>query len=185
MIGADAYDLLGREAASVAPGCEGLVMLPHLNGSMAPDVNPKAKGVFYGFTLKHQKPHFIRAIMEALGYLVRRNIEALEHLGIAVGEIRSLGGGARSAVWNQMKADITGRPLVTMQCTEAASLGAAILAGKAVGMYGDIAAACREMIRPAARFEPDPACRAIYDRNYDIYAKLFHDLTDLFRKSYE
>lgn len=185
LTGEDAYDLLGREAATVAPGCEGLVMLPHLNGSMAPDVNPKAKGVFYGFTLKHQKPHFVRAIMEALGYLVRRNIEALERLGIAVGEIRSLGGGARSPVWNQIKADITGRPLVTMECVEAASLGAAILAGKGVGMYGSVADACRQMIQPAARFEPNPACREVYQRNYDTYTKLFNDLADLFRRSYE
>jgi xylulokinase len=103
LIGGDSYDLLGQEAALIAPGCEGLIMLPHLNGSMAPDVNPKAKGVIYGFTLKHRKPHFIRAIMEALGYLVRRNIEALGDLGIEVDEIRSLGGGARSAVWNQSR----------------------------------------------------------------------------------
>ncbi len=185
MIGSDPYDLLGREAAAVPPGCEGLIMLPHLNGSMAPDVNPKAKGVFYGFTLKHQKPHFVRAIMEALGYLVRRNIEALEGVGIAVGEIRSLGGGARSAVWNQIKADITGRPLITMQCTEAASLGAAILAGKAVGMYSDIAEACARMIRVAGRFEPNPACRGVYDRSYDHYKTLLNDLTALFQKSYE
>jgi len=160
-------------------------MLPHLNGSMAPDVNPKAKGVFCGFTLKHRKPHFIRAIMEALGYLVRRNIEALGNIGIEIGEIRSLGGGARSAVWNQIKADITGRALVTMQCPEAASLGAAILAGKAVGMYGDIADACGKMIRVAGRFDPDPACREIYDKNYESYKQLFNDLTGLFRKSYE
>ena len=184
LTGSDAYDLLGREAAGVAPGCEGLIVLPHLNGSMAPDVNSKAKGVFYGITLKHQKPHFIRAIMESLGYLVRRNIEALEDLGIAVGEIRSLGGGARSSVWNQMKADITGRPLVTMECAEAASLGAAILAGKAVGMYGDIAEACGRMVRVARRFEPNAAYRDIYDTNYGHYRRLFSDLTDLFQKSY-
>ncbi|MFH1081451.1 MAG: FGGY family carbohydrate kinase [Pseudomonadota bacterium] len=183
LIGDDSYNLLGREASLVAPGCEGLIMLPHLNGSMAPDVNPKAKGVFYGFTLKHQKPHFIRAIMEALGYIVRRNIEALDNIGIAVGEIRSLGGGARSATWNQIKADITGRPLVTMYCAEAASLGAAILAGKAVGMYGDITTACEQMVRVEARFEPNPTVRELYDKSYDNYKQLFNDLTELFRKS--
>jgi len=184
-IGGDAYDLMGREAMSVAPGCEGLIMLPHLNGSMAPDGNPKAKGVFYGISLKHQKAHFIRAIMESLGYLVRRNIEALRDLGVTVDEIRSLGGGARSPVWSQIKADITGRPLVTMRCAEAASLGAAILAGKAVGMYGSIADACGQMARVARRYEPNAKCRDIYDKNYDHYRKLFSDLTDLFRESYE
>lgn len=185
LTGADTYDLLGREAARVPPGSEGLIMLPHLNGSMAPDVNPKAKGVFYGFTLKHGKPHFVRAIMEALGYLVRRNIDALAGLGIQVQEIRSLGGGARSAVWSQIKADITGRPLVTMACPEAACLGAAILAGKAVGMYGDIADACGQMARVARRFEPDPGARAIYDKGYAHYQQLFGDLADLFRATHE
>jgi len=183
--GGDAYDLMGREAISVAPGCEGLIMLPHLNGSMAPDGNPKARGVFYGITLKHRRPHFVRAIMESLGYLVRRNIEALQELGIAVGEIRSLGGGARSAVWSQIKADITGRPLVTMQCPEAASLGAAILAGRAVGMYGSVADACGRMARVARRYEPSAGNRSVYDRGYELYRGLFGDLADLFRKSYE
>src|SRR5574341_689135 len=73
--GLDAYDLMGAEAAQVAPGCEGLVMLPHLQGAMAPEANPKAKGVFYGFTLRHGRNHFIRAILEAVGFIVRRNIE--------------------------------------------------------------------------------------------------------------
>ena len=154
MIGGDSYDLLGKGAATV-PMLRGLIMLPHLNGSMAPDVNPMARGVFYGFTLKHQKPHFIRAIMESLGYLVRRNIDALGNIGIEVGEIRSLGGGARSAVWNQIKADITGRPIVTMQCAEAASLGAAILAGKATGIYSNVRDACDKISNgPTVRSGP-------------------------------
>ncbi|MCE5265553.1 MAG: hypothetical protein LLG97_18755 [Deltaproteobacteria bacterium] len=185
MIGSDSYDLLGKEVATVPAGCEGLIMLPHLNGSMAPDVNPLARGVFYGFTLKHQKPHFIRAIMESLGYLVRRNIEALGNIGIEVGEIRSLGGGSRSTVWNQIKADITGRPLVTMQCAEAASLGAAILAGKAAGIYANVGDACEKMIRTAQRFDPNPTCRGIYDRDYERFKQLFHDLAGLFGKGYE
>jgi xylulokinase len=182
-IGSDAYDLLAREAAAVPPGAEGLLLLPHVNGAMAPDVNPKAKGVFYGFTLKHRQPHFVRAIMEALGYLVRRNLEALAQLGIHVTEIRALGGGARSAVWNQITADITDRPLVTMQCPEAASLGAALLAGKAVGMYRDVAEACSRMVQVAQRFAPNPASRDTYDRGYAQYVQLFTDLADVFRTS--
>ena len=87
---------IGKEVAKVPPGCEGLVMLPHLQGAMAPEANPKAKGVFYGFTLKHTKPYFARAIMEAIACIVRRNIEVLEELHIPVNEIRVLGGGARS-----------------------------------------------------------------------------------------
>ena len=106
--GVDPYELLGQEAARVPPGAEGLVMLPHLQGAMAPEANPKARGVLYGITLRHTKAHFARAIMEAIACIVRRNIEVVEELGIRVSEIRGLGGGARSAVWNQIKADLTG-----------------------------------------------------------------------------
>lgn len=176
----DAYDLISKEAATVPAGSEGLIMLPHLNGSMAPDPNPKAKGVFYGFTLKHRKPHFVRSIMEAVGYIIRRNIDALGRMGIEVKEIRSLGGGARSSVWNQIKADITGRPLVTMKCKEAACLGAAILAGKGVGMFQDVTGACKHMVQVADRYTPNPENASIYERGYSNYQKLFGDLLGLF-----
>jgi Sugar (pentulose and hexulose) kinases len=123
LLDTDAYDLLSQEAAAVPPGCEGLLMLPHLTGSLAPDVNSKAKGVFYGFTLKHNRGHFVRSIFEAIGFIIRRNIEALADMGIQVTELRSLGGGSKSAVWNQIKADITGKTLITVDCDESACLG--------------------------------------------------------------
>ena len=181
----DSYALLDKEALQVPPGSEGLIMLPHLNGSMAPDVNSKARGVFCGFTLKHGKPYFIRAIMEAVGYIVRRNIDALKEMGIEVDEIRSLGGGSRSELWNQIKSDITGKPLVTMDCKEAACLGAGILAGKGVGMFSGIKEACGQMVRVSRRYVPDNANLSIYDRYYENYKKLFNDLLDVFEKSFE
>jgi xylulokinase len=98
LLGRDSYQLLDEEAKNIPPGCNGLVMLPHLQGIMALESNPKAKGIFYGFTLHHSKPHFIRAIMEAIAFAVKRNIDVLEDLGIKVVEIRSLGGGSRSAL---------------------------------------------------------------------------------------
>lgn len=184
LLNTDAYDLLGQEAASIPPGCEGLTMLPHLTGSFAPDVNSKAKGVFYGFTLKHTRAHFVRAIFEAIGYIIRRNIDALADMNIDVTELRSLGGGSKSKVWNQIKADITGKTLITVDCKESACLGAAILAGKAIGMYSDIEIACQQMIREKERFEPNPENRAIYERGYSNYKKLFKDLESMFETAY-
>lgn len=96
LLGTDAYDLLSQEAATIPPGSEGLSMLPHLTGSLAPDVNSKAKGVFFGFTLKHNRAHFVRSIFEAVGYIIRRNMDALADMGISVTELRSLGGGSKS-----------------------------------------------------------------------------------------
>jgi len=178
----DPYDIISQEASHVPAGCEGLVMLPHLQGAMAPEANPKARGVFYGFTLKHTKAHFARAIMEAIACIVRRNIDVIESLGIKVKEIRALGGGARSRVWKQIEADLTKRPVVTTMNEEAACLGAAILAGKAVGLYKSIEQASESMVKIKERFEPNSENSDVYDRSYDKYGKLYSDLCDLFSK---
>jgi xylulokinase len=176
----DPYDLIGQEVATVPPGCEGLVMLPHLQGAMAPEANPKAKGVFYGFTLKHTKPYFARAIMEAIACIVRRNIDVLEELRIPVKEIRVLGGGARSDVWNQIKADITGKTIVRTENEEAACLGAAILAGKAVGMYSSIKDASQRMVQIKKTYRPQKQNTEIYQETYKKYVQLYDDLCGLF-----
>jgi sugar (pentulose or hexulose) kinase len=178
--GLDAYDLMGMEAARVQPGCEGLVMLPHLQGAMAPEANPKASGVFYGFTLRHGRGHFTRAIMEGVGFIVRRNMEVIEGLGVPVNQIRSLGGGARSSIWKQMEADIVGRPVLTTTNEEAATLGASILAGKAIGLYSSVEEAVEQMIQIKQRFEPNPANRAIYDDAFGTYIRLYDALCPLF-----
>jgi xylulokinase len=180
--GIDAYDLLGNEAENVPPGCEGLLMLPHLQGAMAPETNPRAKGVFYGFSLRHTKAHFIRAIMESVMFIVRRNMEVLEDMGIRVTDIRSLGGGARSRIWKQIEADVTQKPVVTMRNEEAACLGAAILAGKAVGIYGSVDEACERVVAVKERFEPNSSNFNIYDMAYRNYVQLYNDLCDAFNR---
>jgi sugar (pentulose or hexulose) kinase len=182
LTGMDPYELLGREAARIAPGADGLVMLPHLQGAMAPEANPKARGVYYGITLRHTRGHFARAIMEAIACIVRRNIEVVEELGIPVTEIRGLGGGARSAVWNQIKADLTGRTVLTMENEEAACLGAAILAGVGVGVYGSLTEACERMVKVKARHEPDPANAPAYAELYARYVGLYDSLTGMFAR---
>lgn len=176
----DAYELISAEAAAVAPGSDGLIMLPHLSGSLAPDVNTKAKGVWFGFTLKHTKAHFARAIMEALGYVLRRNIDALCQMGIEVNEIRALGGGSKSPVWNQIKADINHINILTVASKEAACLGAAILAGKSIGVYKSIDEAVSGMISVKAVYSPNPENSSVYDRGYEMYCSLFHDLEKCF-----
>ena len=90
-MGASPFQLIDKEAAQVPPGSDGLIMLPHLQGAMAPEANPKAKGVFYGITMKHTRAHFARAIMEAVAYIVKRNLKTLERMGFEFDEIRLLG----------------------------------------------------------------------------------------------
>lgn len=179
----DAYNMISKEVEKVPAGSEGLVMLPHLAGSNAPDVNARAKGVWFGFTLQHTRAHFMRAVMESLGYIVKRNLDALADMGIEVKEIRSLGGGSKSRVWNQIKSDICRVPLETVNSVEAASLGAAILAGKAVGVFESLSEAAESMVAVKERTVPDLDNRAVYEEGYAMYQKLFRDLEGCFEKS--
>ncbi|MCD2493736.1 hypothetical protein LQE92_14090 [Lacrimispora sp. NSJ-141] len=184
LTGINAYDLINSEADRIPEGCDGLRVLPHLSGSMAPDVNPKAKGVVYGFTLKHTKAHFGRAIMESIGFIVRRNIEALENMGLGFQEIRSLGGGSRSHVWNQIKADINQKELAIAGGDEAACLGAAVLAGTAVGIFSGAEDAVKRIAGVRRRYYPRSEKKEVYDMAYADYKQLFSGLDEVFETTY-
>ncbi len=179
--GMDAYDLMSLEAERVPAGSDGLLFLPHMQGALAPDVNLNAKGVFYGATLKHTKAHFVRSIMESLGYLISRNLEAIDAMGLPVKQIRTMGGGSKSEVWNQIKADITGKTLnVTYSSQDTACLGAAILAGKAAGIFDSIESAVDSMVKIRKCYVPDPERRAVYLKQYEKFRLLFRSLAELF-----
>jgi xylulokinase len=178
--GRSAYDLLTELAILAPAGSEGLTMLPHLMGAFSPEYDPKACGVFYGFTLHHGKPHFVRAVLESVAFMLRRNLELLAGAGAVASEIRSHGGGARSALWNQIKADVCGLPVVTLDGEDAAVRGDAMLAGVATGIFPDLAAASAAMVLVAAAYEPDPSTRAVYDAAYDRYRRLFEALQPIF-----
>ena len=179
----DAYNMISKEVSKVPAGSDGLVMLPHLAGSNAPDVNAKAKGVWFGFTLQHTRAHFMRSVMESLGYIVKRNIDSLADMGIEVKEIRSLGGGSKSDVWNQIKSDICQIPLETVNSIEAASLGAAILAEKATGIFKNLNEAADSMVQVKKRTLPNTGNKTVYEDGYEMYRKLFGDLDQCFKKS--
>ena len=178
--GEDAYELLTALAAGVPAGADGLVMLPHLMGAFSPEYEPEASGVFFGFTLHHGKPHFVRAVLEAVAFMLRRNLELLAGAGAHAAEIRSHGGGARSTLWNQIKADACGLPVMTLDGEDAAVRGDAMIAGVATGMFPGLAAACVAMVTVKDRYEPNPATRTAYDAAYGRYVKLFDTLRPLF-----
>lgn len=181
--GRSGYDLLTDLAATVQPGCDGLTMLPHLAGAFSPEYEPAARGVFAGFTLAHRRGHFVRAVLEAVAFMLRRNLELLAGAGAHATEVRAHGGGVRSSLWNQVKADVCGLPIVTLAGEDAAVRGDAMLAGVAVGAFADLAAAERALVITGARFEPDPATRAAYDDAYDRYVRLFEVLRPEFERA--
>ena len=118
--------------------------------------------------------------MESLGYILRRNIEALGDMGIEVKEIRSLGGGSKSPVWNQIKAENNQVTWETVKTKEAATLGAAILAGAAVGYFDSVQNAVENMVSVKERITPASENKEVYEKGYSMYKKLMNDLKDCF-----
>ncbi len=179
--GRSAYDLLTDLAATAPPGADGLILLPHLSGAFSPEYEPRARGVFFGFTLGHGREHFVRATLESVAYMLRRNLELLAAAGATAAEVRSHGGGARSSLWNQIKADVCGLPVVTLDGSDAALRGDALLAGVAAGVFHDLDEACRVAVHPRDRFEPEAATRQVYEKAYQMYRDLFDAVRPLFR----
>ena len=164
---------LVAEAASVPPGAEGLVFLPYLAGERSPLWDDRARGAFVGLTLRHGRGHMVRAILEAAALAIRHVAAPILAAGLEVRAMRAVGGPARSDVWNQLKADVTGFTVEVPQVREAAAMGAAVVAAVGVGAHPDLRAAIRAMTVIERRFEPDPARAAIYDRVFEAYVGLY------------
>lgn len=159
------FDALTAIAEKIEPGANGLTMLPHLCGSTMPKYNPEAKGAFYGITLEHTRAHFARAIMEAISCMLKAN---LDYINIDAKEIRLMGGGAKSNLWNQIKSDMTGKTLTTLKNKETACLGSAILAGVGAGVFASVEEAC-SMIETDKVFTPSGTD---YSKVYENYNNL-------------
>ena len=142
------YDQLMNEAEQAPAGSDGLLFLPYLTGERTPYVDPQARGGWIGLTARHNRSHMVRAVVEGITFGLRDAVEMVEALHPISGPILVSGGGARSAVWRQIQADILGRELVTVAETEGAALGVAILAAVGAGQYGSVREAARVLIRP-------------------------------------
>jgi len=177
--GVDPYEVITAGAAAAPAGCEGLLFLPYLTGERTPHPDPHARGVFFGLTLRHDRRHLARAVLEGVAYGLRDSFEILAGLGVPIREVRAGGGGARSALWRQIQADVTGREHVTINIDEGPALGVALLAGVGAGVWDSVAAACRAVIRVADRCPPGPD-RGAYGRYYPIYRSLYGSLKDQF-----
>ncbi|MHB0856086.1 MAG: xylulokinase [Anaerolineae bacterium] len=178
--GLDGYALMDGAAAKVPAGSDGLVVLPHLEGAACPEFNPAAKAVFFGATLRHTKAHFARGIMEAVAYMLRRDLDIVQELGVEVSEVRSIGGGARSRLWLQIKADVLQLPVNTVEVDEVACLGACIVAAKAIGAVPSLTEGVARMVRPRLTIQPRAENAAVYDRGYAMYAELYNRLEPIF-----
>ncbi|MDY7040870.1 MAG: FGGY-family carbohydrate kinase, partial [Chloroflexota bacterium] len=180
LIGNDPYDLLTAEAARAPVGSEGLIFLPYLTGERTPYPDPNARGVFMGLTLRHDKAHLGRAVLEGVSYGLRDSLELMKDLGLGIRQIRASGGGARSDLWRQILADVFDTELVVINVTEGAAYGAALLAGVGSGVYDDVAEACRQTVEVVRRTEPVGENAALYAEFYPVYRALYGVLKNSF-----
>jgi len=177
----DQYDDITAPAAGVAPGAEGLIFLPCMQGAMAPEWNGAARGVFYGLSLAHTKAHMTRALLEGSAFALRDILEAMTNAGLDVRRLTIVGGGAKSALWRQIKADVTGLPVRVPDNIETTATGAAILAAVGSGVLPDVAAAVSAFVRYGPEEHlPNPEQGAIYDDAYRRYRDVYYALKPMF-----
>ena len=180
----DAYDFLSTEAAHVAPGAEGVVFLPCMQGAMAPEWNGAARGVFYGLTLAHTRDHMTRAILEGSAFALRDILDAMKNAGLDVRRLTIVGGGAKGPLWRQIKSDVTGLPVRVPVSVETTATGAAILAAVGANLYATVADAVAAFVsyRPDVH-EPDPGATAAYEDAYIRYRAVYDALRPVFVSS--
>ena len=164
------YDLLNRACPKEPTD---VIVLPFLQGmGGTPDVRPNARGMFYGVTMETGLPEFYRAILEGLTFEMAYNLEKLEGFGVAPNRLYACGGGARSKVWLQIKADIWNREILPVKTEETGALGSAILGFAAVTGEKDRLALAKKFVQLGEPMRPDAARVEVYREKFQLYKQL-------------
>ncbi len=177
------FDDLLKEAESVSAGSEGLQFLPYLSGERTPHPDPLARGAFIGLTLRHNRAHMTRAVLEGVSFGLKDSFTLIQNAGLGnITQVRASGGGTKSALWMQILASVLEAELVTVNTTEGAAYGAALLAGVGAGAWSDVVSACKAAIKLTGRTVSDPAQVETYHKAYPLYQELYPTLKSSFGK---
>jgi xylulokinase len=177
------FDTLLKPAKDIPSGSEGLLFLPYLTGERTPHPDPFARGAFVGLTVRQTRAHMTRAVLEGVAYGIRDNFELIRSVGLKeIEQVRISGGGARSDLWRQILADVLSVELVTVNTTEGATYGAALLAAVGAGIWSDVETACRSIVEITGGNNPNPAAAIHYDHMYDLYRNLYPTLKETFHQ---
>lgn len=183
--GESKFKIIDEEAAKILPGSDGLVFLPYLAGERSPIWDSNAKGVFFGLTFNKTRAHFFRSVMEGAAFALYHNLMWAQQAGVDVNEMYSMGGAANSALWTQIKADITGKTIKVPASDTATTLGAAILAGVGIGLYPSFDAAVKQIVSVKRVYVPNMENHARYQKSYEIYLELYKNLKGTMAKAAE
>jgi xylulokinase len=181
IVGVDAFELLSLEASKSPAGANRVIFLPYMYGERSPIWDSHARGVFAGLSLSTTKADLIRAIMEGAAYGLRHNLETAGEDGYFTRQLSCVGGGSKSAVWNQIKADVLNMPISLPKASVGAPLGDAILAAVATGLFRNLEQAQLKFVQPGKTYQPNTALVKLYDEFYHVYLGLYPALRDTFR----
>lgn len=178
-INIDPYDIITLEASKAPIGCNGLLFFPFFNSQATPYYHDNARGGMLGISQVHDRHHAARAVLEGVVYELRMSVEAMEAtLERPFETIRLSGGGAKSDFWNQMQADVYGRPVEKLKVSECAVLGAAILGAVGAGEMSSIDSAINDMVHTHGVVEPSMENHEKYTKMYELFRKAFLALRD-------
>lgn len=183
--GQESYDVLTDEAETIEPGSEGLLFLPYLNGERTPHRDADARGVFFGVSERHEKPHLVRSVLEGVTYGMRDSLEIVRSLGVDIDHLKASGGGAKSSLWRQIQADVFDTDIVTPEVEEGPAYGAALLAAVGAGIYGSVEDACNQTVEITDRTTPVENTTRVYDEYYEVYESLYPALEETFADNIE
>jgi xylulokinase len=177
------FDALLAEAADVPAGSEGLQFLPYLTGERTPHPDPLARGAFIGLTVRHNRAHMTRAVLEGVSFGLKDSFTLIQNAGLGqITQVRASGGGVRSVLWRQILASVLEAELVTVNTTEGAAYGAALLAGVGAGLWRDVPSACRAAVKVTGSVQPDNDQVEAYRHSYQLYRELYPALKSSFER---
>ena len=177
------FDDLLKEAESVPAGSEGLQFLPYLSGERTPHPDPLARGAWIGLTLRHGRGHLTRALLEGVSFGLKDSFTLIQNAGLGkIRQVRASGGGTKGALWRQILASVLEAELVTVNTTEGAAFGAALLAGVGARAWANVPAACAAAVKITGGTRPIPGQVEAYRRSYPLYRELYPALKPGFDK---
>jgi FGGY-family pentulose kinase len=177
--GVDTYTILNEMADQVSIGSEGLMVLDYWQGNRTPYIDPEARGIIWGLTLRHNTGHLFRAIVEGIAYGTEHILRTMRRHGFTASEMIGCGGPTRSRLWMQIHADVSNLPIALTAVPDAPALGSAILGAVASGKYPDVSSAADQMVHMANRIEPDPGAHQQYKFFVDQYIATYPHLREL------
>jgi len=173
---------LDQLAEEINPGSEGLIFLPYLYGERTPYNDANARGVYFGVSGKHDQRHFTRSVLEGVTFALKDSLELIKDKGVNIKEIRVIGGGAKSKIWQQILADILGKEINLLNVEEGPAFGAALVAGVGVGVYSSFAEAVNRIIKVKKTVAPKTQNTEKYNHYYQLYKKLYYSLKEDFKE---